>query len=126
MFFKFKIASDSSLIDIVCSEKQPKVLISFALNVLRFVKISSGAGNTGHSQTYVLPLFYNYAPDPKPVTTLENLLQQIPVIDVNNLQSYINLNYNNLFTSGTTADELWGIKCVLLPPIKVARPIIYQ
>lgn len=126
MFFKFNIAKDSTLINIGCSEKQPAYLINIVQGVLGSVKIGLDANQLSNNSTYVLPLFYNYAPEPKPVTTIEELRQQVPDINPSNLASYINLNFNNFFNTTTSGGELWGIKCVLLPPVKIGRPIVYQ
>lgn len=126
MFFKFNIAQDSTLANVACSEKQPAPLINIVQEVLASVKIGFTADQLNNSSTYVLPLFYYYAPEPKPVTTMEELRQQVPDINPSNLNSYINLNFNNFFNTGASSSELWGIKCVMLQPIKVARPLTHH
>ncbi len=123
MFFKFNIAKDSTLVNVACSEKQPAPLINIVQEVLASVKIGFTASQLNNSPTYVLPLFYYYAPEPKPVTTMENLREQVPDINPSNLSSYINLNFNNFFNTDAASGDLWGINCVMLTPIKVARPI---
>jgi hypothetical protein len=126
MFLKFNIAKDSTLFNIACSEKQPAYLINIVQEILASIKIGIDGSQLSNNSTYVLPLYYNYAPEQKPVTTIEELRRQVPDIDVSNLSSYINLNFNNFFNVKASDSELWGIKCVVLPPLKISQPIVYH
>jgi hypothetical protein len=90
------------------------------------IKIASHDKNQ-ESNFYVLPLFYNYQPEFKPPTTLEDLKNQIPDFDVkDDWMSYINLDFNGLFNVSESQKNLWGMQCVLLPMIRISRPIVYD
>lgn len=126
VFIKFSIKNDGLIEGIKFSEKQPSVLIHILTKILSQFKIDDTSKSWSKTATYVLPVSYNYVPELTLPITAEKLLNQIPHINPDSLISYINFDFNGFFREEESQRDLWGIKCVLLPMIKISRPVVYH
>lgn len=125
IFIKFLIKSDGLIDGIKFTEKQPPVLLNTLTKVLKQFKIVfSEKWDT--TAMYVLPLSYDYVPELTLPITAEKLLDQVPNINPDSLIAYMNFDFNGFFKTEESQKSLWGIKCVLLPMIKIFRPIVYH
>ncbi len=124
VFVKFQINSQGRLDSINFSEKHPKVLLFVITKILNNLRIVDNS--TERNKIYVLPIEYNYLPELKLPLTSEQLLNQVPKIDVTDLTSYMNFDFNGLFNVPESQKGLWGRQCVFLPMIKIARPIVFD
>lgn len=124
-FIKFNVGNDGTLDSVKISIKQPKVLIYVLKQVLDKAKIIT-LSELDRGKTYVLPLFYDYQPEPKPITTMDDLESQVVSYDLTDLTSYLNFDFNGFFNVEESQKSLWGIKCVLLPMIKISRPMVFH
>lgn len=125
IFIKFLIKSDGLIDGIKYTEKQPPVLLNTLTKVLKQFKIDLSE-NWDTSAMYVLPLSYDYVPELTLPITAEKLLDQVPNINPDSLIAYMNFDFNGFFNVEESQKSLWGIKCVLLPMIKIFRPIVFQ
>lgn len=125
IFIKFLIKSDGLIDGIKFTEKQPPVLLNTLTKVLKQFKIDLSE-NWDTSAMYVLPLLYDYVPELTLPITAEKLLDQVPNINPDSLIAYMNFDFNGFFNVEESQKSLWGIKCVLLPMIKIFRPIVFQ
>lgn len=125
LFIKFKINSGGRLDSIKYSERHPKVLLYVVTKILNTVDMILADKNQ-ESKIYVLPVFYCYQPELKSPTTLEELQDQIPDFDKDDPMSHINFDFNGFFNVADSDKDMWGLKCVLLPMLKIARPIVYH
>lgn len=125
IFIKFLIKSDGLIDGIKYTEKQPPVLLNTLTKVLKQFKIDLSE-NWDTSAMYVLPLSYDYVPELTLQITAEKLLDQVPNINPDSLIAYMNFDFNGFFNVEESQKSLWGIKCVLLPMIKIFRPIVFQ
>ncbi len=121
LYVRFKITENGIPDSILFSVKQPAVLIEVIKSALSKIKLNM-KGIEKNTSYYVLPVNYNFTPDIKPgEDALTSLLARAEKIDESNWQSYLNFDNNGLFKADESAKGLWGIKCVLLPPVKVTR-----
>lgn len=125
LFFRFNINDVGHVDSIICSEKQPVKLINVLTETLASCKFPPKETEK-NNKYYVLPVFYNYLSDIIFPTTPEELKKMTPIIDLENINSYINFDYNGLFKTEETEKTLWGINCVLLPMIRVSKPMVYK
>lgn len=125
IFIKFLIKSDGLIDGIKYTEKQPPVLLNTLTKVLKQFKIDLSE-NWDTSAMYVLPLSYDYVSELTLPITAEKLLDQVPNINPDSLIAYMNFDYNSFFNVEESQKSLWGIKCVLLPMIKIFRPIVFH
>lgn len=125
VFIKFLIKDDGLIDNIKFSEKQPPVLLNVLTKILNLVKFDK-SNNWNKTATYVLPILYNYVPELTLPITAEQLLNQVPIFNPDSLLAYMNFDFNGFFKVEETEKDLWGMKCVLLPMIKISRPIVYH
>lgn len=121
LYVRFKITEDGVPDSIHFSVKQPAVLVDVIRMTLSKIKLNM-KGVEKNTSYYVLPVNYNFTPDIKPgEDALTSLLARAEKIDESNWQSYLNFDNNELFNADENEKGLWGIKCILLPPVKVTR-----
>lgn len=125
IFAKFRIAADNTLDSVQFSAKQPRVLIYALKEVLNKIKIMQ-ATPSSIGTVYVLPIFYDYQPQPKIIKSKEDYLSQVVIYDMAELLSDMTYNSNGFFNEGESQKNLWGIKCTFLPTVYVKRFIIYH
>jgi len=122
LYVRFKITEDGVPDSILFSVKQPAVLIEVIKSALSMIKLNTKGIEKNTSYYYVLPVNYDFTPDIKPgEDALTSLFARAEKIDESNWQSFLNFDNNDLFKADGSAKGLWGIKCVLLPPVKVTR-----
>jgi hypothetical protein len=124
MFFRFLLNNEGVVDSIKCSEKQPMKLIHVLTETLGTVKFPSIGTDDGRKY-YVLPILYDYQPEFKIPNTVEELKDQMPIIDMENLNSYLNFDFNGFFKTEESEKKLWGINCVVLPMVKVGILRVY-
>lgn len=125
VFIKFLINSDGLIDNIKFSEKQPPVLLSVLTKILSQVKFDK-SNHWDKTATYVLPISYNYVPELTLPITAEQLLNQVPSINPDSLLAYMNFDFNGFFKVEEGQKDKWGMKCVLLPMLKIYKPIVYH
>ena len=125
IYIKFLIKSDGMIDGIKFTEKQPPVLLNALTKVLKQFKIDFYE-NWDTTASYVLPLSYDYVPELTLPITFEKLSNQSPNINPDSLMAYMNFDFNGFFNVEESQKNLWGIKCVLLPTVKIFRPITYH
>ena len=118
LYVRFNISEKGFLDSILFSVKQPVIIIDVLKNVLSQVKMNM-KGIENNETYYILPVNYDYSPEPNPNGDINDLFGRIEKIDVSNWQSYLNFDNNGLFKVEENNKGLWGIKCVFLPPIKI-------
>ena len=42
------------------------------------------------------------------------------------LMAYMNFDFNGFFNVQDSKKNIWGFKCVFLPPVKMIRPKVYN
>lgn len=125
VFIKFMIKENGLIDRIKFTEKQPPILLQVITKVLSRFKMDV-AGGWDKNATYVLPLSYYYVPELTLPITAEKMLDQVPRINPDSLMAYMNFDFNGFFNVEESQKSLWGIKCVLLPMIKIFRPMVFH
>lgn len=126
IYFKFKIGRDSLPQDISSSERHPSLLVQAVTKILKKAQFQLSSENLMSNMTYVMPLEYYYIPDMRSPQTLEDLEKQTLHIDLENWRDYINLNFNSFFDEKKSGSDLWGISCVILPPVRIKKPVSFD
>jgi hypothetical protein len=79
---------------------------------------------------YVQPFEFNFLPNPTPqiIDKKMYLCYELPVIDTTNFESNLRVaaTFNGFYEVGQNEKSNWGLKCVLLPPIKFFRTLVYK
>lgn len=126
---RFKIQEGGSIDSIYFSINKPPVLleaIEQALKKIKFIPSSQFAKNTW----YVQPFEFNFLPNPTPqiIDKKIYLCYQLPVIDTVNFESNLKVavTFNGFYEVSQNDISMWGLKGVLLPPVKFFRTLVYK
>lgn len=124
LFFRFRTAPNGKIVDVKCAEKQPSQLINIITATLQKMKLQNATDST----IYVLPIKFDYSRSSLwEFENIENLKKKYTVAyDVDDLDSYININNNGFFDIHTDDKAQWGLKSIFLPWISISRPVIYN
>lgn len=124
LFFRFRTNQNGQIADVTCAHKQPALLISIIKTTLQKMKLKDAAD----SSIYVLPIIFDYSRGPLwEFENAENHKKKYTAnYDVNDLDSYININNNGFFDIAFNDKEQWGIKSLFLPWITISRSVIYS
>lgn len=126
---RFKIQEGGGIDSIYFSINKPSVLLEAvkqALMKIQFIQSSQFVKNTW----YVQPFEFNFLPNPTP-QIIDNkiyLCYNLPVVDTANFESNLKIavTFNGFYEVSQNDKSIWGLQCVLLPPVKFFRTLVYR
>ena len=124
-FIKFRISDDGKLDSISFSTKSPRVLVYALRQILNKIKIVLPYKLSDNS-IFVLPLFYDYQPEPKEIKNLDDYLSQVQIYDPAEMLEDMTFDSNGFFKEEESKKELWGIKCTFLPTVEIKKYRVYH
>lgn len=126
-FVRFRIDSEGKPDSIKFTEKKPAIMLEAVRNALNTMIITSGS-NFERNTWIVQPFVFSFMPEAEPDYTQGRirLCFELPKLDTVYDASNFNFNYNDFFLINEHDRELWGVKAVILPPIKFKRTIAFH
>lgn len=129
-YVRFKIQEEGGIDSIYFSIHKPTVLLEAVKQSLMKIQFTQGSQFVKDTW-YVQPFEFNFIPNPTP-QIIDNkiyLCYNLPVVDTTNFESNLKLavtSFNGFYEVSKNDKSIWGLQCVLLPPVKFFGTMVYR